>query len=127
MIIANNNCGDCGCSMRDFHDSCCSPCGEWFIPFSRFRVDEQVNDREQCVGDTMCYFMIFGLVLAVSGFITFVTFFIILFDGSYFHDGSAAGLYFGLLILAVCETIWFWTADNQTKQNQQTVQRNVGT
>ena len=107
--------------MREFHESCCSPCGEWFVPFSRFRTDNLVNDREQCVGDTMCYFMIFGIVLVVAGAITFVGFVTILLDGSYFHDGSAAALYFAVLIIGVLELIWFWTYDDGTKQNKDRV------
>ena len=101
--------------MREFHESCCSPCGEWFIPYSRFRSDNIVNDREQCIGDAMCYAMIFGLVLALGGAISLYTFFAVLFDGSYFHDGSAAGLYFAALIVVIFETVWFWTADTNSK------------
>ena len=104
--------------MREFHESCCSPCGEWFIPYSRFRSDNIVNDREQCLGDSMCYFMIFGLVFALGGAITMYTFFAVLFDGSYFHDGSAAGLYFGAIMVVIFETIWFWTADTKAKGAQ---------
>ena len=117
--MSDTNCGDCGCSVREFHESCCSPCGEWFIPYSRFRSDNMVNDKEQCIGDGMCYFMVFGVVLALAGTMTLYAFFDVLFDGSYFHDGSAAGLYFAALMVVIFESIWFWFADTPPRHAQQ--------